>query len=137
MNSFESLVAMLLQREGYWVRTSFKVELTKEEKRVIGRPSSPRWELDLVAYKGKGNELLVIECKSFLDSPGVRFSGFDGEHPDEAVRYKLFNDELLYEVVKKRLVTQLTGAESCAPDPSVRLCLAAGSIASDSGREKL
>ena len=58
-------------------------------------------------------------------------------HQDEAVRYKLFNDELLYEVVKKRLVTQLTGAESCAPDPSVRLCLAAGNIASDSDREKL
>ena len=32
MDSFESLVATLLGREGFWVRSSFKVELTKAEK---------------------------------------------------------------------------------------------------------
>jgi len=36
--------------DGYWVRTSVKVDLTKEEKVQIGRPSSPRWELDIVGY---------------------------------------------------------------------------------------
>jgi len=50
MNAFEALIALLLRRQGYWVQTSFKVKLTKAEKRRIGRPSSPRWELDLVAY---------------------------------------------------------------------------------------
>ena len=76
MNSFESLVGMLLEREGFWVRHSVKVNLTKEEKRNIGRPSSPRWELDLVAYKGATNELKIVECKSYLDSVGVSLASY-------------------------------------------------------------
>jgi len=39
---------------GFWVRTSVKVELTKEEKCLIGRHSSPQWELDIVSYNGRG-----------------------------------------------------------------------------------
>jgi hypothetical protein len=42
MDAFENLVAMLLRRDGYWTATSVKVELTKDEKRAIGRVSSPR-----------------------------------------------------------------------------------------------
>lgn len=137
MDSFESLVAGLLEREGYWVRTGFKVELTKEEKRKIGRPSSPRWELDLIAYKGGANELLVIECKSYLDSYGVRISGFDGSHPDQENSYKLFNDDTLREVVLQRLEDQLVNAGACPLKPKIRLCLAAGKIASDQDREEL
>ena len=67
MDAFESLVSLLLRRDGYWTATSVKVELTKMQKRAIGRPSSPRWEIDLVAYKPATNELLAVECKSFLD----------------------------------------------------------------------
>ncbi|HEY0160965.1 MAG TPA: helix-turn-helix domain-containing protein [Thermoanaerobaculia bacterium] len=59
MDAFEQLVATVLDRNGYWVRTSVKVALTPEEKREIGRPSSPRWELDVVAYCGLTNELLA------------------------------------------------------------------------------
>lgn len=55
MDSFESLVSSLLRREGYWTETGFKVELTKQDKHRIGRPSLPLWEIDVVAYKGKGN----------------------------------------------------------------------------------
>lgn len=73
MDAFEAVVAMLLRREGYWVIPSFKVDLTKDEKRAIKRHSSPRWEIDLAAYKGATNELIAIECKSFLDSIGVVF----------------------------------------------------------------
>lgn len=137
MDSFESLVAGLLEREGYWVRRGFKVELTKEEKRKIDRPSSPRWELDLVAYKGGANELLVIECKSYLDSHGVRISGFDGSHPDQQNYYKLFNDDNLRKVVLRRLQAQLVNVGACSPKQKVRLCLAAGKIGSDQDREAL
>jgi hypothetical protein len=49
MDAFEQVVSEILWLEGNWVRQSVKVELTKEEKRAIGRPSSPRWELDIVA----------------------------------------------------------------------------------------
>jgi hypothetical protein len=50
MDAFESVIAMLLRREGYWIHPSFKVELTKEEKRQVGKHSTPRWEIDLIAY---------------------------------------------------------------------------------------
>ena len=59
MDSFEQVVSEILWMDGYWVRTSVKVDLTKEEKVQIGRPSSPRWELDIVAYSGRNNSLRV------------------------------------------------------------------------------
>jgi hypothetical protein len=67
MDSFETVIAMLLTRCGYWSITSYRVILTPEEKRKIGRPSNSRWELDLVAYKASKNEILAVECKSLLD----------------------------------------------------------------------
>ena len=137
MDSFETLVGSLLTKEGYWVRSCVKVELTATEKQKIGRPSSPRWEIDLVAYKAKSNELLIVECKSFLDSPGVRARGLDGTDPIEAKRYKLFNDSVLRKTVLGRLVKQLVSAGSCSSSPSVTLCLAAGKVAGEPDREKI
>ena len=78
MDAFEQLVSEILWMEGYWVHTSVKVELTPDEKGQIARPSSPRWELDIVAYRGRENLLKVVECKSLLDSPGVKLRAFDG-----------------------------------------------------------
>src|ERR1700719_1729521 len=72
MDAFEQVVSEILWMDGYWVRTSVKVDLTKEEKVSIGRPSSPRWELDIVGYRGRDNTLRVVECKSYLDSRGTR-----------------------------------------------------------------
>jgi len=137
MDSFETLVGSLLEKDGYWVRTSVKVQLARKEKEKIGRPSSPRWELDLVAYKAKSNELLVVECKSFLDSPGVRMGGVDGAHARERKRYKLFNDPILRKTILGRLVKQLVSSGSCVASPSVTLCLAAGKVASEPDREKI
>lgn len=50
MDSFEQVVSELLWNKGYWVWTSFKVKLTKEDKQAIQNPTSPRWEIDIVAY---------------------------------------------------------------------------------------
>jgi hypothetical protein len=63
MDGFEQVVSAILWMEGYWVRTSVKLYLTNEEKRKIGRSTSSRWELDIVACRGSDNVLLVIECK--------------------------------------------------------------------------
>jgi hypothetical protein len=131
MDAFESVVAALLERRGYWTRTSVKVELTKEEKRLIGRPSSPRWEIDVIAYKGSANSLLVVECKSYLNSYGVKLSGFDGSSELDASRYKLFNDEVLRNTVFQRLSTQLVEAGFCPKPPKITLCLVAGNIYKD------
>ena len=48
MDAFEAVVGEVLRREGYWVQSPYRVDLTKQEKVEIGRPSSPRWELDIV-----------------------------------------------------------------------------------------
>lgn len=99
MDAFEQVVSEILWMDGYWVRTSVKVDLTKEEKVSIGRPSSPRWELDIVAYSGRDNMLRVVECKSYLDSRGVALKAFDGTDAKSAERYKLFSNDNLRTVV--------------------------------------
>lgn len=108
MDAFEQVVSEILWMEGYWVRTSVKVELTKEEKKAIGRPSSPRWELDIVGYRGRDNLLRVVECKSYLDSGGVALRAFDGRDERFAEKFKLFVDDQLRNVVFGRLGQQFT-----------------------------
>ena len=66
MDHFEGIIKTLLEQEGYWVRQSFKINLTKQEKRDTGKPSMPRPEIDLLAFKQSRNEILAIEVKSFL-----------------------------------------------------------------------
>ena len=128
MDSFEDLLSTLFNRKGYWTKTNFKVELTKAEKVQIERPSSPRWEIDLIAYKPKENELLMIESKSYLDSGGVHISSFDGSNKNNANRFKLFNEETLQRVVFNRLKIQLEEQGLINKNPSTKLCLVAGKI---------
>lgn len=132
MDAFENLMGMLLRREGYWTATSVKIDIDKAQKRAIGRPSSPRWELDLVAYKGATNEILVVECKSYLDSGGMRFR--DGAF-DPPERYKLFTEDTLREVVLGTLAAQMARSGACAPNPRITLGLAAAKIAAASDRD--
>jgi hypothetical protein len=131
MDAFETVVASILHRQGYWTLTSVKVELTKAEKVKIGRHSSPRWELDIVAYRGNGNEVLVVECKSYLDSSGVERGAFDGTNKKAEKRYKLFCESTLRGLVLRRLERQLVSGGFCAPKPKIRLALAAGKIRKD------
>ncbi len=137
MDAFERVVASLLEHDGHWVRPSYKVMLTREEKQAIGRPSSPRWEIDLLAYKGITNSVLVVECKSYLDSRGVGKTAFDGSTLKFANRFKLFTDHDLRETILARLAGDLVVSGYCAPNPSIRLCLAAGHIASEADRSWL
>ena len=127
MDAFEKVIEQIIRQEGYWTRTSFKVELTKPEKVAIGRPSSPRWELDVVGYNAARNEIRIIECKSYLDSPGVHYQHFNPANKG-AKRYKLFVEPRTREVVLRRLALQLTHQGLCAPNPKVKLALAAGKV---------
>jgi hypothetical protein len=135
MDAFETLIATLLRHEGFWVHPSFRVELTREDKRAINRPSSPRWELDLLAYRPQGNIVRVVECKSYLDSTGVDFSDLTGGQ--YAGRFKLFTEEGLWKVVRARLVSQMEQLGMCLPSPRIELCLAAGKVASNEDRPRL
>ena len=135
MDAFESIVGEILHRDGYWIQNTVKVELTKEEKVKIGRPSSPRWELDLLGYSAKRNELIVVECKSFLDSRGVAYGALTTDDPKG--RYKLFNDDNLRSVVFTRLICQMKKAGFIGGRTKLKLALVCGKIASSLDREKL
>lgn len=137
MDAFEQIVKIVLEGQGWWVRQGYKVDLTKEEKVAVGRHSSPRWEIDLVAFQPKSNRILIVECKSFLDSFGVRASEFvDSEVPTKG-RYKLFNEAKLREVVFSRLKAQLVGEGLVFPNSNISLAIAVGKFRSASDRETL
>ncbi|MBS1720442.1 MAG: hypothetical protein JST35_08355 [Armatimonadetes bacterium] len=137
MDAFEQIVKVVLEGEGWWVRQGYKVELTKDEKVAIGRHSSPRWEIDLVAYKPSTNQILAVECKSFLDSRGVTASEFFESDTATKARYKLFNEAKLREVVLRRLKFQMAAEGLALPDSQVRLAMAVGKFKSPSDREAL
>ena len=126
MDYFERLVGTLLERRGYWIQQSFKVELSKADKRHLGKPSLPRPEIDLLAYKAGTNELLVIEVKSYLDSYGVDWKKVCVAHKEMKGRYKLFTNTKYRNLVLKRLTEQLSAAGSISKKTMPKLCLAAG-----------
>src|SRR4051794_16916277 len=129
MDAFEQIAARLFEVQGYWTRIGYAVELTKAQKVAVGQPSLPRPQLDVIAYKPTTNELLVIECKSYLDSPGVRHAGFHGNENAKKDVYKLFNRARLRDVVLPCLVAQLRREGLInGPDPIVKLVLVAGKV---------
>lgn len=128
MDHFESIISTLLEAEGYWVRRSFKINITKEEKRHIGKHSIPRPEIDLLALHFSKNEVLAIEAKSFLDSPGVKLAQLKEEHEVPEGRYKLFTSQRYRSVVLARLLQDLIAAGMANSRTTVSLGLAAGKV---------
>lgn len=128
MDHFETIVCDLLEAAGYWVRRSFKVEMTKEEKRRVGRHSMPRPEIGILAYKRETEELLVLEAKSFLDSPGVSLDQLSEAHDKPEGRCKLFTCEKYRQVVFQRLRLELLRHGVISDKTKLRLGLAAGKV---------
>ena len=137
MDAFENLVCEIFWKKGYWFQNPFYVELTKAEKRKIGRPTSPRWELDIVSYKGRDNEVILIECKSYLNSTGVCADDLIDPEARDATRYKLFTDQTLRRVVMNRLRVQLYERGLCPENPRLSLGLICGRVRNAQDRERL
>jgi hypothetical protein len=128
MDHFENIVSTLLEAEGYWVRGSFKVSVTKAGKRQIGKHSIPRPEIDLLALHFSRNEVLAFEAKSFLDSPGVKLAQLEEEHNVPKGRYKLFTSLNYRSIVLQRLLQDLIACGMANLDTQVKLGLAAGKV---------
>ncbi|ACF44469.1 hypothetical protein [Pelodictyon phaeoclathratiforme] len=128
MDHFESIIATLLEAEGYWVRRSFKVNVTKEEKRQIGKHSIPRPEIDLLALHFSNNKVVALEAKSFLDSPGVKLAQLNEEHEVPQGRYKLFTSERYRKIVLSRLYQDLIACGMANSKTTISLGLAAGKV---------
>ena len=128
MDHFEWIVSKLLEDRGYWTRIGVRVELTKSQKRSIGKPSMPRPEVDVVAFKPKRNELVLFEVKSFLDSPGVKLKGLRGVRDGRPSRFKLLVDERYQRLVRDGVVRRFRELGLLRADPTVRMGLAAGNV---------
>lgn len=135
MDQFEALVGTLLEAEGYWVRHSFKVNLTKEEKRRIGKPSVPRPEIDILALRYCDNTVLAMEAKSFLDSPGIKLNDLQTEFNLPTGRYKMFTSTLYRETVLSRLKKDLITCGMANEDTTVLLGLASGNVYKKQSKE--
>ncbi|RYD23034.1 MAG: hypothetical protein EOP88_05770 [Verrucomicrobiaceae bacterium] len=128
MQHFESIVHAVLEFEGYWVRSSYKVELTKAEKVLTGKHSIPRPEIDLLAYHVGENKLLVLDVKSYLDSLGVRLKDLEERHDLAQGRYKLFTSRRYRKVVFARLKKQLVEDGAINGKTKMVLGLVAGKV---------
>jgi hypothetical protein len=128
MDSFESIISTLLEADNYWVRRSFKVKVTREEKRQVGKHSIPRPEIDLLALRFSKNEVIAFEVKSFLDSPGVRLADLQKKHDVQEGMYKLFTSRNYREVVLARLKQDLIDQGMATSKTTVKLGLAAGKV---------
>ena len=129
MDQFEFIVKTLLEAEGYWLRQSQKVELTKAEKIKLGNPTMPRPEIDLVAYKAKDNTVLVMEVKSYLDSSAgetLKDINKNTEKPSEG--YKLLTCTPYRDQVVECLRSQMLEAGLIRQDTKFGFGLALGHV---------
>lgn len=128
MDHFERIMATVLEAEGYWVRQSFKVNLTKDEKKAIRKESLPRPEIDLLALHVGRDEVIALEVKSYFDSQGVKLADLQAVHDVPNGRYKLFTSERYRTVVLARLKQDLIELGMAKSDTRIRLGLAVGKV---------
>jgi len=128
MDAFEEIIGKLLDEENFWVKHSVKIDLTKEEKRMINKPSAPRPEIDLVALDFKNNMLYLIEAKSYLDSPGVKISDLAENNEIQEGRYKLLTSANYRRVLSKRLKQDWLKMGLINEDTVINYGLVAGKI---------
>lgn len=137
MDAFESIVAGLLWDEGYWTAIGYKVNLSKEAKKRLKNDSMPRPEIDILAYRARDNRLLWVECKSYLDSTGVKAEAFGGEGAKNSERYRIFTQPEFRKEATIALLDQIVEEGRAPSKPSIFYCLVTGKIANDSERRKL
>ena len=128
MNAFEDIVGQYHESEGYWVRHSVKVEISKDDKCRIELPTMPRPEIDIVAINVEQNELLLVEVKSYLDSYGVYYEAVCTSTDELSNRYKLFTNNIFRDIVTQRLREQYLEKGLIKSDTKINYGLAAGNI---------
>ncbi len=128
MNAFEHIVELYLQEKNYWTRHSVKVELTKADRAKLKLPTTPRAEIDLVAYNPVSDVLVLIEVKSYFDNPGLTIGELNGTDKNNANRCKLLNNKLFQKVVTDRLVEDFLNRKLIKKSTEIKYALAVGKV---------
>lgn len=128
MDAFEQIIGQLLEQEKYWIRHSVKINLTPEEKKKINKPSTPRPEIDIVAYDLSSDTLYLLEVKSYLDSPGVAYNHVAIEKDEQSGRYKLLTAKKYREILAKRLHSDLRKSGHIHVKTKISFGLIAGKV---------
>ena len=130
MDHFENIAKTLLERDGYWVRQSFKVNLSPEQKRSIApeKFSIPRPEIDLLTLSVARSEVIAFEVKSFFDSSGVSYSDISESFDVPQGRYKLFTCAKYRDIVLSQLHLDLVEKRFIQTSTLIRLGLIAGNV---------
>jgi len=128
IDKFENIVTTLLEEEGFWVRHKFKVSVSLEEKKQIGKQSSPKPEIDMLAFNLRANEVLALDVKAYLDSPGAKLSLLQEVHEVPTGRFKLFTSERYRSLVLARLLQDLISLGMANAETKVRLGMIAGKV---------
>lgn len=128
MDAFEEIIGKLLLEEQYWVRHSVKINLTKEEKREISKPTTPRPEIDIIIYDLKIDTLYLLEVKSFLDSSGVKLDDIKDLQEVQTGRYKVLTSEKYQNVITKRLQTDWVNKGLIKQSTIISFGLVAGKV---------
>jgi hypothetical protein len=118
MDSFELIAAKAVDSCGLWTRLNYCVNITKQDKIDIENKSRPRPEIDILAFNVKKNEVILFECKSYLDSRGIRSLSFSKPTKKKGPRpIQIFWDPAYRNLVLERLNEQLfkEGLISCKP----------------------
>ncbi len=128
IDKFENIVTTLLEEEGFWVRHKFKVSVSLEEKKQIGKQSAPKPEIDMLAFNLRTNEVLALDVKAYLDSPGAKLSLLQEEHEVPTGRFKLFTSERYRNLVLARLLQDLIALGMANAETKVKLGMIAGKV---------
>lgn len=97
----------------------------------------PRPEIDILAYQASDNRILWVECKSYLDSRGVKAEHIIFQDDSGKGRYKVFTWPKYRKVVTGELIIQVVNEKLTRPEPIINYCLITGKIATDNNRELL
>jgi hypothetical protein len=131
MDAFEKIIGQLLEEDKYWVRHSVKVNLDKNEKKKIGKATTPRPEIDIVAYDAVADMLYLLEVKSFIDSKGVVYEQVAIQQTQQLGPYKLLTAKSYRDTITNRLLKDWKRDKIIRPSTTVNFGLIAGKVHSN------
>ncbi|MBK9413564.1 MAG: hypothetical protein IPN61_09115 [Bacteroidetes bacterium] len=128
MDAFEEIIGHLLREDNFWVQHSVKINLNRQDRHAINKPSSPRPEIDIAAFSPSTDTIYLLEVKSFLDSPGVVLEDVIIQQEHQTGRYKLLTAENYRNVLKERFLADWRATGHLKPSTKISFGLVAGNV---------